>query len=29
VRQDGEMGGYRWGIERKERLLAMEKEARA
>jgi AraC family transcriptional regulator of adaptative response/methylated-DNA-[protein]-cysteine methyltransferase len=29
VRQDGELGGYRWGIERKEQLLAMEKEARA
>jgi len=27
VRQDGELGGYRWGIERKEQLLAMEKEA--
>jgi AraC family transcriptional regulator of adaptative response/methylated-DNA-[protein]-cysteine methyltransferase len=24
VREDGELGGYRWGIERKERLLAME-----
>ncbi len=29
VRQDGEIGGYRWGIERKEQLLAMEKEAGA
>jgi AraC family transcriptional regulator, regulatory protein of adaptative response / methylated-DNA-[protein]-cysteine methyltransferase len=29
VRQDGELGGYRWGIERKEQLLAMEKEAGA
>jgi AraC family transcriptional regulator of adaptative response/methylated-DNA-[protein]-cysteine methyltransferase len=29
VRQDGELGGYRWGIERKERLLALEKEAGA
>jgi AraC family transcriptional regulator of adaptative response/methylated-DNA-[protein]-cysteine methyltransferase len=29
VRQDGDMGGYRWGIERKEQLLAMEKEAGA
>jgi AraC family transcriptional regulator, regulatory protein of adaptative response / methylated-DNA-[protein]-cysteine methyltransferase len=29
VREDGELGGYRWGIERKEQLLAMEKEARA
>jgi AraC family transcriptional regulator of adaptative response/methylated-DNA-[protein]-cysteine methyltransferase len=27
VRQGGEPGGYRWGIERKERLLVMEKEA--
>jgi AraC family transcriptional regulator of adaptative response/methylated-DNA-[protein]-cysteine methyltransferase len=27
VRQGGELGGYRWGIERKEQLLAMEKEA--
>ncbi len=26
VRQDGESGGYRWGIERKERLLALEKQ---
>ncbi len=26
VRQDGESGGYRWGIERKERLLAMERQ---
>jgi len=24
VREDGSMGGYRWGIERKERLLEME-----
>jgi AraC family transcriptional regulator of adaptative response/methylated-DNA-[protein]-cysteine methyltransferase len=29
VREDGELGGYRWGIERKERLLAMEKQAGA
>jgi AraC family transcriptional regulator of adaptative response/methylated-DNA-[protein]-cysteine methyltransferase len=29
VRQDGELGGYRWGTERKEQLLAMEKEAGA
>ena len=29
VREDGELGGYRWGIERKEQLLAMEKEAGA
>jgi AraC family transcriptional regulator of adaptative response/methylated-DNA-[protein]-cysteine methyltransferase len=27
VREDGDVGGYRWGIERKEQLLAMEKEA--
>src|ERR1019366_220100 len=26
VRQDGELGGYRWGIERKEQLLALEKQ---
>ncbi|MEZ4483612.1 MAG: methylated-DNA--[protein]-cysteine S-methyltransferase [Syntrophotaleaceae bacterium] len=24
VRQNGELGGYRWGVERKRRLLAME-----
>ena len=29
VRQDGNLGGYRWGIERKQQLLAMEKNARA
>ena len=29
VRQDGELGGYRWGVERKEQLLAMEKDAGA
>ncbi len=29
VREDGESGGYRWGVERKERLLAMEKEVGA
>ena len=29
VREDGELGGYRWGIERKEQLLAMEKHAGA
>ena len=29
VRRGGELGGYRWGIERKEQLLAMEKEAGA
>jgi AraC family transcriptional regulator, regulatory protein of adaptative response / methylated-DNA-[protein]-cysteine methyltransferase len=27
VRTDGEMGGYRWGVERKNRLLATEREA--
>jgi len=27
VREDGKPSGYRWGIERKEQLLAMEKEA--
>jgi AraC family transcriptional regulator, regulatory protein of adaptative response / methylated-DNA-[protein]-cysteine methyltransferase len=26
VRQDGTSGGYRWGVERKERLLALEKQ---
>jgi len=26
VRQDGEFGGYRWGIARKERLLALEQQ---
>jgi AraC family transcriptional regulator of adaptative response/methylated-DNA-[protein]-cysteine methyltransferase len=29
VREDGNLGGYRWGIERKEQLLTMEKEAGA
>jgi AraC family transcriptional regulator, regulatory protein of adaptative response / methylated-DNA-[protein]-cysteine methyltransferase len=29
VREGGELGGYRWGVERKERLLEMEKETRA
>jgi AraC family transcriptional regulator of adaptative response/methylated-DNA-[protein]-cysteine methyltransferase len=24
IRQDGDLGGYRWGIERKKRLLALE-----
>src|SRR5664279_1576020 len=28
VRENGDQGGYRWGIERKELLLAMEKEVR-
>ncbi len=27
VREDGGLGGYRWGIERKEQLLELEKEA--
>jgi AraC family transcriptional regulator of adaptative response/methylated-DNA-[protein]-cysteine methyltransferase len=26
VRQDGELGGYRWGIERKKQLLALERQ---
>jgi AraC family transcriptional regulator, regulatory protein of adaptative response / methylated-DNA-[protein]-cysteine methyltransferase len=25
VREDGDLGGYRWGIERKEKLLALER----
>jgi AraC family transcriptional regulator, regulatory protein of adaptative response / methylated-DNA-[protein]-cysteine methyltransferase len=25
IREDGDLGGYRWGIERKEQLLAIEK----
>jgi AraC family transcriptional regulator, regulatory protein of adaptative response / methylated-DNA-[protein]-cysteine methyltransferase len=29
VREDGALGGYRWGIERKEQLLAMEQKAGA
>jgi AraC family transcriptional regulator of adaptative response/methylated-DNA-[protein]-cysteine methyltransferase len=29
VRESGELGGYRWGVERKARLLAMEKEGGA
>jgi AraC family transcriptional regulator, regulatory protein of adaptative response / methylated-DNA-[protein]-cysteine methyltransferase len=29
VRQDGDMGGYRWGIDRKEKLLSMEQQAGA
>jgi O-6-methylguanine DNA methyltransferase len=28
VRQDGSMGGYRWGIERKKALLEMEQKTR-
>jgi AraC family transcriptional regulator, regulatory protein of adaptative response / methylated-DNA-[protein]-cysteine methyltransferase len=27
IREDGDLGGYRWGLERKERLLAMERAA--
>ncbi len=27
VREDGQLGGYRWGLERKEALLAREKES--
>ncbi|MFI5096009.1 MAG: bifunctional DNA-binding transcriptional regulator/O6-methylguanine-DNA methyltransferase Ada [Candidatus Acidiferrales bacterium] len=29
IREDGTLGGYRWGIERKEQLLTIEKEAGA
>jgi AraC family transcriptional regulator, regulatory protein of adaptative response / methylated-DNA-[protein]-cysteine methyltransferase len=29
IRADGDLGGYRWGLERKEQLLAMEKQAGA
>jgi O-6-methylguanine DNA methyltransferase len=29
VRGDGETGGYRWGEERKRKLLRMEREGRA
>ena len=29
IREDGDLGGYRWGLERKEQLLAMEKEGGA
>ena len=25
VRQDGDLGGYRWGLDRKERLLELER----
>lgn len=28
VRQDGKMGGYRWGVERKRRLIRRERQAR-
>jgi AraC family transcriptional regulator, regulatory protein of adaptative response / methylated-DNA-[protein]-cysteine methyltransferase len=27
IREDGDLGGYRWGIERKEQLLAMEQQS--
>jgi AraC family transcriptional regulator, regulatory protein of adaptative response / methylated-DNA-[protein]-cysteine methyltransferase len=27
LRSDGSLGGYRWGLKRKERLLAGEKKA--
>lgn len=26
IREDGDLGGYRWGVERKEQLLAMEQQ---
>jgi len=26
IREDGKLGGYRWGIDRKEQLLALEKQ---
>jgi len=29
IREDGGLGGYRWGLDRKEQLLTMEKEAGA
>jgi AraC family transcriptional regulator, regulatory protein of adaptative response / methylated-DNA-[protein]-cysteine methyltransferase len=29
IRQDGDLGGYRWGIDRKERLLALESQRTA
>jgi AraC family transcriptional regulator of adaptative response/methylated-DNA-[protein]-cysteine methyltransferase len=28
IREDGELGGYRWGLERKRRLLELERDAR-
>jgi AraC family transcriptional regulator of adaptative response/methylated-DNA-[protein]-cysteine methyltransferase len=28
IRQSGELGGYRWGLERKQRLLDRERSAR-
>jgi AraC family transcriptional regulator of adaptative response/methylated-DNA-[protein]-cysteine methyltransferase len=28
IRQSGDLGGYRWGIERKQRLIAKEQAAR-
>jgi len=27
IREDGDPGGYRWGVERKKTLLSMEKES--
>jgi AraC family transcriptional regulator of adaptative response/methylated-DNA-[protein]-cysteine methyltransferase len=27
IREDGELAGYRWGLERKEGLLAQEQKA--
>jgi len=27
VREDGELGGYRWGVERKQALLERERES--
>jgi AraC family transcriptional regulator of adaptative response/methylated-DNA-[protein]-cysteine methyltransferase len=29
IREDGDLGGYRWGVERKEHLLTMEKAPRS
>ena len=28
IREDGRLGGYRWGLERKHRLLALEQESK-